>query len=202
MRTRLSTAQRREQLLAIGAALFAERPYDEVWIEEVAEIAGVSRGLLYHYFPTKRDFFAEIVRAGRDRLLELSAPDASLTHLDQLTAGLDVYLSFAERHPDAYRVVHRAAGAGDAEIRRIRDAGIAANRERILSALATVITVDETTRLAVRSWVTFVIATVLDWLDNPTVTRDELRDLCARTLFAAVRLPLESNQDRPEPSPR
>jgi AcrR family transcriptional regulator len=48
MRTRLSTERRREQLLAIGAGLFAKRPYDEVWIDEVAEIAQVSRGLLYH----------------------------------------------------------------------------------------------------------------------------------------------------------
>ncbi|MGW2857715.1 helix-turn-helix domain-containing protein, partial [Streptomyces sp. NPDC001215] len=60
-RRRLSTGERREQLLAVGARLFSENPYDEVWIEQVAEIAGVSRGLLYHYFPTKRDFFAAVV---------------------------------------------------------------------------------------------------------------------------------------------
>lgn len=53
-RRRLSTEERREQLLSVGARLFSESPYDEVWIEQVAEIAGVSRGLLYHYFPTKR----------------------------------------------------------------------------------------------------------------------------------------------------
>jgi AcrR family transcriptional regulator len=52
-RQRLSPERRREQLLQIGARLFAEHPYEDVWIEEVAELAGVSRGLLYHYFPTK-----------------------------------------------------------------------------------------------------------------------------------------------------
>ncbi|MCU1682614.1 MAG: TetR/AcrR family transcriptional regulator [Amycolatopsis sp.] len=186
MRTRLSTEQRREQLLTIGAGLFANRPYDEVWIEEVAEIAEVSRGLLYHYFPTKRDFFAEIVRAERDRLLRLSAPDKSVSHVDQLTIGLDVYLDYAQHHPDGYRVIHRAAAAGDAEIREIRDAGQAANRERILAGLADLATVDATTKLAVRGWFTFVTAITLDWLDNPAVTREDLRDLCVRTLFAAV----------------
>jgi AcrR family transcriptional regulator len=60
-RRRLSTGERREQLLSVGARLFSESPYDDVWIEQVAEIAGVSRGLLYHYFPTKRDFFAAVV---------------------------------------------------------------------------------------------------------------------------------------------
>jgi AcrR family transcriptional regulator len=52
-RRRLDPEQRRAQLLDIGARLFAERAYEDVWIEEVAELAGVSRGLMYHYFPTK-----------------------------------------------------------------------------------------------------------------------------------------------------
>jgi AcrR family transcriptional regulator len=186
MRTRLSTQQRREQLLGIGAGLFAKRPYDEVSIEEVAEIAQVSRGLLYHYFPTKKDFFAEIVRGRRDQLLEMSEPDPALPVVEQLRAGLDVYLEFARTHPDGYRIVHRATGGDDDVIREIREAGMAANAERILTALGALTTVTETTRVAVRGWLTFVAAVILDWLDQPTITHDELRDLCARTLFAAV----------------
>jgi AcrR family transcriptional regulator len=190
VRTRLSTEQRRQQLLSIGAELFANRPYDDVWIEEVAEIAQVSRGLLYHYFPTKRDFFAEIVRAERDRLLRMSAPDPSLPVLDQLHTGLDVYLEWAEQHPDGYRVVHRAAAAGDPVVRDIRDEGMAANRERILDVLGTLMPITDTTRLAVRGWLTFVTSVILDWLDDPAVSRDELRDLFVRTLLAAVNLEL------------
>ncbi len=186
MRTRLSTERRREQLLSIGAGLFANRPYDEVWIEEVAEIAQVSRGLLYHYFPTKKDFFAEIVRAQRDQLLEMSAPDPSLPVLERLRAGLDVYLEFARTHPDGYRIVHRAAGTIDGEIREIREAGMATNQERILAALAELTPVTEATRLAVHGWLMFVSAVILDWLDHQTVTQDELRALCVRALFAAV----------------
>jgi AcrR family transcriptional regulator len=186
MRTRLSTEERRGQLLAIGAGLFAKRPYDEVWIEEVAEIAQVSRGLLYHYFPTKKDFFAEIVRGQRDQLLAMSEPDPALPVVAQLRAGLDVYLEFARTHPDGYRIVHRAAGGADGEIREIREAGMAANAERILAALSLLTTVTESTRLAVRGWLTFVATVILEWLDQPKVTQDELRDLCVRTLFAAV----------------
>ena len=186
MRTRLSTEQRREQLLAIGAELFSNRPYDEVWIEEVAEIAGVSRGLLYHYFPTKRDFFAGIVRSARDRLLAMSTPDPALPVLAQLRYGLDVYLAYAQENPAGYRVVHRAADAADPSIREIRDVGLAANRDRIIAGLGRIMPIGDTTRLAVRSWLTFVTAVVLDWLDNPSVSRDEIRDLCTRTLVAAV----------------
>ena len=186
MRTRLSTERRREQLLAIGAGLFANRPYDEVWIDEVAEIAQVSRGLLYHYFPTKKDFFAEIVRGQRDQLLAMSEPDPALPVAEQLRAGLDVYLEFARTHPDGYRIVHRATGGADREILEIREAGMAANAERILTALSRLTDVTEVSRLAVRGWLTFVATVILDWLDRPKITQDELRDLCVRTLFAAV----------------
>ncbi|WIX77186.1 TetR/AcrR family transcriptional regulator [Amycolatopsis carbonis] len=186
MRTRLSTQQRREQLLGIGAGLFANRPYDDVWIEEVAEIAQVSRGLLYHYFPTKKDFFAEIVRRQRDQLLAMSEPDPELPVTEQLRAGLDVYLEFARTHPDGYRIVHRSAGDADREIREIREAGMAANTERILAAISVLRPVTDTTRLAVRGWLAFVSTLILDWLDQPKVTHEELRDICVRTLFAAV----------------
>lgn len=194
MRTRLSTEQRREQLLTIGVELFARQPYDEVHIEEVAQIAQVSRGLLYHYFPTKREFFLAIVRTESARLLRLSAQDPSRPLSDQLNDGLDVYLDYAQRHASGYRIVHLAANAADEEIRVIRDAALTANRDRILGALGAVVTVDESARLAVRAWLMFVTALVLDWLDNPVIPRAELRDLCTRTLFAAIGLPA-ANQD-------
>ncbi|MGH3758410.1 TetR/AcrR family transcriptional regulator [Actinophytocola sp.] len=186
MRTRLRTEQRREQLLTIGARLFGNRPYDEVSIEEVAEIAEVSRGLLYHYFPTKKQFFAEVLRAERDRLLEMSAPDPSLPVREQLSAGLDVYLEFARTHPDGYRIVHRAAGGTDPDLREIREAGMAANAERIVTALGELTTITDATRLAVHGWLMFVSAVILDWLDHRSVSQVELRAMCERALFAAV----------------
>jgi len=50
-RRRLSPEDRRAELLALGAEVFGKRPYDEVRIDEIAERAGVSRALMYHYFP-------------------------------------------------------------------------------------------------------------------------------------------------------
>ena len=52
---------RRAERLALGAEVFGKRPYDEVRIDEIAERAGVSRALMYHYFPEKRAFFAAVV---------------------------------------------------------------------------------------------------------------------------------------------
>src|SRR5580693_2928558 len=69
-RRRLSPDDRRAELLALGAAVFGQRPYDEVRIDEIAERAGVSRALMYHYFPDKRAFFAAVVTDEADRLYE------------------------------------------------------------------------------------------------------------------------------------
>jgi len=62
-RRRLSPDARRTELLTLGAEVFGQRPYDEVRIDEISERAGVSRALMYHYFPDKRAFFAAVVRA-------------------------------------------------------------------------------------------------------------------------------------------
>ncbi|HEY8502777.1 MAG TPA: helix-turn-helix domain-containing protein, partial [Solirubrobacterales bacterium] len=74
-RSRMSTDARREQLLAAGTDLLGRRPYDEVSIGEIAAAAGVSKGLLYHYFPTKKDFVLAALRRGEDELSQLTAPD-------------------------------------------------------------------------------------------------------------------------------
>src|ERR687883_547393 len=97
-RRRLSTAERREQLLSVGARLFSESPYDDVWIEQVAEIACVSRGLLYHYFPTKREFFAAVVERESERMLRMTAAVPGVSAREQLHANLDTFLEYVETH--------------------------------------------------------------------------------------------------------
>ena len=69
---RLSHDERRQQLLEVGLRLFTERPYDDFSMEEAAETAGVSKGLLYHYFPTKRDYYMSVIRAATDEMLRLT----------------------------------------------------------------------------------------------------------------------------------
>lgn len=201
---RLSTEQRRAQLLEIGAELFASRPYDEVWIEEVAQIAQISRGLLYHYFPAKRDFFLEVVRHEQQRLLDQSKPDPKLPPLQQLAAGLDVYISYAESHPRSYRVVHRAASGSDEQLLAIRAVGLQEQQDRVMAGLALLMTPDDATAFVVRGWFAYVVALTLDWLQEPVVDRVELREVCVRTLLAAVGLNpanLDSESGLPPASP-
>ncbi|MFJ8106099.1 TetR/AcrR family transcriptional regulator [Streptomyces sp. NPDC096132] len=191
-RRRMSTEERREQLLSVGARLFSESPYDEVWIEQVAEIAGVSRGLLYHYFPTKRDFFAAVVERESERMLRMTAAVPGVPVREQLASGLDTYLEYVETHAHGYRAFHRADAAGDQSVRRVYRRALAAQEQQILAALGAdpefgpLFEERPDVRLAVRGWLAFTTAVCLEWLRGSDLTREQVRDLCARALLGVI----------------
>ncbi|MEV6703462.1 TetR/AcrR family transcriptional regulator [Streptomyces sp. NPDC051453] len=191
-RRRLSTEERREQLLGVGARLFAQSTYDDVWIEQVAEIAGVSRGLLYHYFPTKRDFFAAVVQRESERMLRLTAAVPGIPVRDQIAAGLETFLGYVEAHSEGFRAFHRAEAAGDPAVREVYRQGLAAQERQIVEALAAdpdrshADGESPVLRLAVRGWLAFMVAVCLEWLDEPELSRGQVRDLCARALLGAI----------------
>ena len=191
-RRRLSTEERREQLLSVGARLFSESPYDDVWIEQVAEIAGVSRGLLYHYFPTKRDFFAAVVERESERMLRMTAAVPGIPVREQLAAGLETFLEYVEAHAHGYRAFHRADAAGDQAVRRVYQRALAAQERQILAALAAdpefgpAFEERPEVRLAVRGWLAFTTAVCLEWLRRDDLTREQVRDLCVRALLGVL----------------
>ncbi|HYN30726.1 MAG TPA: TetR/AcrR family transcriptional regulator [Dermatophilaceae bacterium] len=78
-RTRLAPDDRRRQLVGIGLRKFVERPVQELSLDEVAAEAGVSRGLLFHYFPTKTAYFRAVVAAAERRVLRNVAPGPGMT---------------------------------------------------------------------------------------------------------------------------
>ncbi|MFF1721173.1 TetR/AcrR family transcriptional regulator [Streptomyces sviceus] len=192
-RRRLSTEERREQLLSVGARLFSESPYDDVWIEQVAEIAGVSRGLLYHYFSTKQDFFAAVVERESERMLAMTAAVPGVPVREQLTAGLDTYLEYVHTHAHGFRAFHRADAAGDQAVRRVYHRALAAQEAQILAALAADPEFGAQAKerldlqLAVRGWLAFTTAVCLEWLRGSDLSREQVRDLCARALLGVLR---------------
>jgi len=189
---RLSTDARREQLLASGARLLAERPFDEVSIEEIARAAGVSKGLLYHYFPTKKDFLIAALERGQEELAALTAPDAALPPAEQLAASLDRFLDFVEKHEAAYAAIFRSRGGGDPEIQAALDAGRRQRMDAVIESLATweaaPASVERTPTLetAVQGWFFFIEGAVLRWLEHRDMERDELRELLALALVGSL----------------
>ncbi|GAB4077717.1 TetR/AcrR family transcriptional regulator [Nostocoides australiense] len=78
-RVRLTPEERRRQLVGIGLRKFVERPALELSLDEVAAEAGVSRGLLFHYFPSKTAYHRAVVEAAGRRVLRTVRPDTGLT---------------------------------------------------------------------------------------------------------------------------
>src|SRR3954471_22311184 len=97
---RLSPDERREQLVALGLDMLGRTPYDQVSIESIARAAGISKGLLYHYFPTKTDFVIAVLSRARDELQARMAPDLTveMTIGERLDAALDAFLDWVDEH--------------------------------------------------------------------------------------------------------
>ena len=181
-RTRLSPAARRAQLLELGARLFATRSVDEISIDVLAEEAGVSRGLLYHYFGSKQDFRLAVIRHAVEDLVEQTAPPADGEPLERMLASLGVYVDYVLANLTLYRSLVRAAAGGTDEIRALYDEGRFALTDRIFREDAEGEIVKDTpqSRLVVRGWSAMAEEMVLTWADDPSVmTRDELLSVLA-----------------------
>ncbi|MEA2404324.1 MAG: hypothetical protein QOE08_971, partial [Thermoleophilaceae bacterium] len=111
--TRLDVDERRRRLLETGARVFTERSYGEVSMSDLAREAGISKGLLYHYFPSKRDFFTATLAAAANELAAVTDPDPALPPAEQLAASLDAYLAWIDANADGYRRLLESAGSPD-----------------------------------------------------------------------------------------
>jgi AcrR family transcriptional regulator len=185
-RARLDVDERKRQLLALGTELFGTRPYDGVSIDEVARSAGISKGLLYYYFPTKRDFYVATVREAATELLERTKTSPQMQQLDRFRAGLDAFIDYVTDHGPAFENLLRSGIGTDAEVASILDE----TREAFCARLVENLEVhSDLTRLALRGWVGFVEATVLGWLGaRDRVPRDQVREMLIRTALHVLTL--------------
>ena len=193
-RRRLSPDDRRNELLALGAKVFGERPYDEVRIDEIAERAGVSRALMYHYFPDKRAFFAAVVRAEGDRLFEATStpPEPGQSLFDQLRAGVLAYVRYDEEHPHGAWAAYVGIGRSDPVLRGIDDIDNdrQANRiiDRIMEAVGGAMDskVERDLRITIYGWLAFTFEMCRQRLMDPSIDADYLADACAHALLDAI----------------
>ncbi|WP_207837583.1 TetR/AcrR family transcriptional regulator [Williamsia soli] len=188
-RTRLSPEERRRQLLDLGAQLFADQHYDDVHIEQVAELAGVSRGLLYHYFPTKRAFFAELVRRETQAMMADSTPDPALGVLDQLRHGIDVYLANCRTNRYGAQAIYQGAASSDPDVIAIIEESTRVQEERILAALDPGGSHPRLLQITVRSWLVMIRTACHTWLADPDddgVDAVDLRQMAEHALLGAL----------------
>lgn len=183
-RTRQDAGERRKQLIGIGLDMLTRRPLHQVTIDEVATQAGISRSLLFHYFPTKRDYYAEVVRAASRRLLRAVRPADGMAA--DLPTVVDGYLAFIERRHEAYLGLFRGTGTDD-WVHEIYLETRAALTDRLLDALG-VAAATPLQRVAVGSWLSFAEDLALHWAQYGTGTRERVLELMTGTLRAAITL--------------
>ncbi len=173
-RVRLTLDERRAQLLELGIKLFAKHSYDDISIDDLAEAAGIGKGLLYHYFGSKREFYVATVRAASVHLRQLSAPDRSLSPPERLSSALDKHLQFIEAHGPSYVAMYRSGTAVAAEVGEI----VEEHRNVILGYFLEGLGVTKPRpmlRTALRSWIAMVEGASIDWITHRAMTRDQLK---------------------------
>lgn len=190
-RTRLDPEQRREQLLDLGVEQLSVRRLDDLSIDTLAEVAGISRGLLYHYFSSKRDFHLAVLRRMADQVIAITAPADDLPPLEQLVRSLEAFVDFVSANHESYVSFVRAAVAGDEEFHQIYETARAALTDRIFdhtgeAVLAELGVVDSpAVRLMARGWSASVEDVVLSWLDDDrAIGKRQLLEMLASSLPA------------------
>jgi AcrR family transcriptional regulator len=183
--TRLDVDERRRRLLELGAGLFARNAYDELSMATIAREAGISKALLYHYFPSKQAYFAATLEEKAAELAALTETDPALPPAEQLAGSLDAFLGWVADDREAYAKLVRSA-AVIPEVREVVDRVRDATAARILDGLAAGAEPRPVLRAAVRGWLWFMDGAILEWVEHGGMSRDELRELLLGTLRGAL----------------
>ena len=187
-RTRLSPERRREQLLDLGVRLFAHYSLDEISIDVVAREAGISRGLLYHYFGDKMAFREAVVRRAADALIAQTAPPGTGTPTERLLGSMTAYVDFVDANYEGYVSMVRGA-ASDPVLREIYDEAFGVLGLRVFDAGADFVEDTPAARLVVRGWVAMSEELVLSWKAGPAgMSREELLGILAGSLPVLLEL--------------
>lgn len=188
-RVRMSPDGRREQLLELGVRLFATRSLDDLSIETLAEEAGISRGLLYHYFGNKQEFHTAVVQRAADDLFAVTAPTGDGTPLERLAGSLERYVDYVAENYQGYVSLLRGAAGGHEGLREIYESSRSALTDRLFEGPAAAESVElglidtPAVRLLVHGWAAFTEDVVIEWVrDSRGISRDELLMILSASL--------------------
>jgi len=194
-RARLTPVERRAQLVATGVNFLAEHSLDELTMDVLAQHAGVSRPLLFHYFDTRQGMHLAVVTTARDSLLLASEPRNDLEPRARIRDTLLRITEFVRQHQGTFHSLVRGIASGDPAVRRVVDESRDLNAERLLDAFIELGTADTPgLRVALRAWVSFteetLISLVIDRDEDPVVVVRFLEATLDGVVAATGELPL------------
>ena len=183
--SRLGVDERRAQLLEVGTELFSKHSFEELSMVEIAREAGISKALLYHYFPSKEEFFKAALAEAAAELAQRTTPDQSLPPLDQVRASTRAFVDWIGERGAAYAKLLESVGAVP-ELREtmtgIRDSTSA----RIIDGLVPEAERTPAKRAAVRAWLWFMDGVLLDWIEHRDRDADAVADQLVDSLVALL----------------
>jgi AcrR family transcriptional regulator len=188
---RLVHDERRGQILACARRLFSERPYAAVSTTEIAREAGVARGLLNHYFGTKRDLYLEVVRSlvrVPSNPVPLQAPGRGLEIV--IAESVDRWLTMIERNTGTWLAAIGAQGLGrDPEVEAILDDAREQAVDRLIEALQTYEAAEAPPELRalIRAYSGFAEAASLEWVERRRLSREQVQVLLVEGFLTIVR---------------
>lgn len=175
-RSRLQLDERRAQLLELGLKLFSTRAYTDLSIDEVAAAAGISKGLLYHYFPGKQEFYVAVIREAARRLQQFMVPQPSLSPAARLGAAIDAHLDYAQAYGPLYSAIYTSGVGMAPEVGAV----VAEHRRMVLRHFLHDFKLSRPrpiVRGALRAWMSMLEGASLDWISHPELERSDLRAL-------------------------
>ena len=186
--SRLEPEQRREQIVETATQLFGERPYAAVSMSAVADAAGVTRGLVHHYFPTKSELYREVIHAVMEQAPAVVRTDLGLSVEDMVAANLDAGLDFIERNRETMFAITQPGGFdNDPELAEVIDRARETLVDRIVSNHFGTLEAPPEVRFVLRSYLGLSEAATHEWLARGRASREATHLLLTRTLLAMLR---------------
>ncbi|MFG3076721.1 TetR/AcrR family transcriptional regulator [Streptomyces sp. NPDC048225] len=174
VRRRMGVEERRQQLIGVALDLFSRRSPDEVSIDEIASAAGISRPLVYHYFPGKLSLYEAALKRAADDLAARFAEPRTGPLGARLLRVMGRYFDFVDDHGPGFSALMRGGPAvGSSTANALVDSVRQAAYVQILSHLD-VTEPPARLELVVRSWISLAESTALLWLDGRRIPRAEL----------------------------
>ncbi|MDQ6803848.1 MAG: TetR/AcrR family transcriptional regulator [Actinomycetota bacterium] len=187
---RLEHDERRRQILLVARRLFSERSYAAVSTTDIAREAGVARGLLNHYFGTKRELYLEVVRM----LVRMPSNPVPLQTggglEDVIDESVDRWLEMLERNRGTWLAAVGAQGLGrDVEVEAILDDAREQAVDRLVEAVEPYEGAEASgeLRAVLRAYSGLAESASLEWLHRKRLTRQQVRALLVQSLLSLVR---------------
>jgi AcrR family transcriptional regulator len=185
---RLEPDERKRQILAAARRLFNERHYGAVSADDIAAEAGVARGLINHYFGTKRELYVEVVR----EMVRVPPPPVpeyvrGTSPEQRIAESIDAWLEMVWRNRETWLASMNGAGLGsEGEIGAIFEEAReeAAARTIAVLGLGPAERARPEVRALFRAYSGMAEAATVQWLEHGRLTRPQVAALLEASALA------------------